>query len=492
MPRDAAVILPLRHTPAGKLNVFLVKRAQHLRFLGGFHAFPGGTLDPGDHALAREGLAADAFVSALARELFEELGVFLSPRLAETLDVPRAVWRQKIMDDPECWPRWIRRVGGLPHFALVPMGYWVTPPFSNLIYRARYYAAWLPERESPTVCAREHESGQWLSSDEALSMHDRGDIFLSYPVLETLKVIVDCNDNIERASRHLQSRDGTYPHAGGQMLAGVHVIPVRTPTLPPATHTNSYVVGREGLVVIDPATPYAEEQQKLTRYLDHLVSRGSRLVEIWLTHHHRDHIGAAALLRERFGIPIAAHRLTAERLRGELHVDRAIEDGELRVFCGSTDDHWRALHTPGHAPGHLCFYEERLGTLLSGDLVLSASTVAIAEPDGDMALYFDSLKRVAELPRHGFMLPAHGPPVATAQARILETLDHRRQREIQILNAISTPHTIDGIFSAIYPEIDATAATLAKATIASHLRKLTDEGAAERRGAGEWIALTQN
>ena len=76
-------------------------------------------------------------------------------------------------------------------------------------------------------------------------------------------------------------------------------VPVRTPTLPPATHTNVYVVGEGDLVVVDPASPYPEEQLALDTYLEERAAAGERVIEVLLTHHHVDHVSGAAHLAAR-------------------------------------------------------------------------------------------------------------------------------------------------------------------------------------------------
>src|SRR5947209_5567087 len=110
---------------------------------------------------------------------------------------------------------------------------------------------------------------------------------------------------------------------------GIFLFPVKTPTLPPATHTNCYIIGGNEVVIIDPASPYEEEQRELDEFIDALIGEGRRVREIILTHHHPDHTGGAAHLCRRLNVPIAAERLTAERLARSIAVDRLIEDDEL-------------------------------------------------------------------------------------------------------------------------------------------------------------------
>src|SRR5262249_57179358 len=113
------------------------------------------------------------------------------------------------------------------------------------------------------------------------------------------------------------------------MRLGVVCGPLRTPTLPPATHTNCYVIGGDEVVVIDPASPYEEEQAVLDQVLERRNIR-----EIWLTHLHRDHVSGANHLKKKSGVKIAAHPITARDLVGFVNVDRTFGDDEHLQLSG--------------------------------------------------------------------------------------------------------------------------------------------------------------
>src|SRR4030095_4430004 len=126
------------------------------------------------------------------------------------------------------------------------------------------------------------------------------------------------------------------------------------------------------LLVVDPGSPYEDEQTALNQAIDDLLGEGRKLREIILTHLHPDHVGGVNALRKHLGdhAIVAAHRLTAEPLAESIRVDRLIEDGEKIKLGSSPEITLRALHTPGHARGHLCFHDADRGTLLSGDNIV--------------------------------------------------------------------------------------------------------------------------
>lgn len=251
--------------------------------------------------------------------------------------------------------------------------------------------------------------------------------------------------------------------------------PVRTPTLPPATHTNTYIVGSKRLVVIDPASPYPEEQSALAAWLDELVGQGQRIAALLLTHHHIDHISGAAALARHLGVPVAAHPETARLVADRVPIDQLISP-EDRIDLG--DVPLRALYTPGHAPGHLCFHEPRSGAILAGDMVASVGSIIIDPPEGDMRLYLGSLERLRGLGSR-WLLPAHGAPVADPDLLLSHYLRHRLDREARILGALSaTPTPIPDLVPRAYPDVAPAIYPLAARSLLAHLLKLRDEGRA--------------
>jgi ribonuclease/clavin/mitogillin len=265
----------------------------------------------------------------------------------------------------------------------------------------------------------------------------------------------------------------------------IRVLPVRTPTLPPATRTNCYIVGEAGrAVAIDPATPHADEQARLDEYV---AREGIVLEAVVLTHHHVDHVGDAARLAAKHGVPVWAHRETAARVAGRVQISRMIDDGE-RLDVGPSG--LRAVFTPGHAPGHLCFVDAAAKAIVAGDMVASVGTIIVEPADsGDMRLYLESLRRLRREVDGGAttLLPAHGPPIADGGARLDFYVAHRLEREGRVAAALGdAPATVAELVPPAYPDVAAALYPLAARSLLAHLYKLEYEGRARRHDDGRW------
>ena len=266
---------------------------------------------------------------------------------------------------------------------------------------------------------------------------------------------------------------------------GVSLFPARTPTLPPATHTNSYALGERDVLLVEPATPHADERAAWLEWARGLASSGRRLAALFVTHHHRDHVGGAAFFAEALGLPIWAHEATAARLDG-VPVARTLRDGEALVLDGPRPQSWQVLHTPGHAPGHLCLWEPEARALVVGDMVASVGTILIEPTDGDMAEYLAQLARLAAL-RARTALPAHGEPIDAPTDLFERYVVHRLAREAKVLGALASHGErgarVADLVPVAYADTPEFLWPIAALSLESHLVKLVREGLVEREGA---------
>lgn len=272
--------------------------------------------------------------------------------------------------------------------------------------------------------------------------------------------------------------------------AGVKQLPLRTPTLPPAEHTNAYLVGHERLILVDPATYEDAERAVLAELVEASLADGARLEAVVLTHHHADHVGSARWASERFGVPIWAHALTGQRLSDELELDRHLDEGDL-VDLGVDEDgavfRLEVLFTPGHAPGHLVLVDPRgpQEALIAGDMVAAIGSIIIDPDDGDMARYIRELERLAAR-RPGFVFPAHGPPIEAGTQKLEAYVAHRLMREQKVLEALarhSGAASPEDLLPSAYDDTPPALHPLAARACLAHLLKLEAEGRVHRHGA---------
>ena len=243
--------------------------------------------------------------------------------------------------------------------------------------------------------------------------------------------------------------------------------------------TNCFVVGTGSRpLVLDTGQGVPVWLENLTIALREL-SDSDRLDKIVLTHAHVDHIGGVPQLLERFGaldvlkMPWPGHDAAAGT-----SID-AIGDEAVVTTEGAT---LRAVHTPGHAPDHLCYYLVEERALFTGDVVLGAGTTVIPDDTGDLGEYMDSLRRLLQLDLET-IYPAHGPVIRNPKEKIREYIAHRELRERQVLDALGGgPLEVMAIVKRIYTDVPEYLHRAAASSVRSHLKKLRNEGRVAEHG----------
>ena len=481
-PKDAAAVILLKQdTNPDNPEVFWVRRSDKLAFLGGFHAFPGGQIDA-DDALVDVRNAPNpetaAMISGAARELFEELGV-LAARGGETLTKGQ---RASLLDDLESrrmsWPAL------LDHYNLhldandfTFVGRWLTPPFNARRFDTWFFLVNCPPKQEPRVVDGELSHGEWLPARDAYSRWMNDEVVAVPPTLHALRTLgAGMTPDLLDRFLSIQQAHGV-PERQITFRPNYICFPVRTPTRPPATHTCCYIVHTsKEMLIFDPGSPYEDEQQALADCVDEMIAAGRKVREIVLTHHHPDHVGGVNALKLHLGgnVPVAAHRETAKIFN---EVDRFIEDGEVISLDGDPRLQLQAMHTPGHARGHLCFHDAQRGVLMTGDNVVGVGSVLIDPLDGNMRDYLNSLQRMRSLPNLSVLFGGHGPAVATPYKKIDEYISHRLERERNILEAVQNGITDPKqIVAEVYTDVSPKAHAMAERAVLAHLQKLREDG----------------
>src|SRR6185436_17093988 len=247
VPKDAAAVILLRHhTSPQNPEVFLVKRSEKLSFLGGFHAFPGGQFDAGD-GLTSVKNCDDAetatAISCAARELFEETGVLLTRGGAALTQGQRDSLLDDLQSGRMSWGSLLTHYDlylDADDFTFV--GRWVTPPFSARRFDTWFFLVTCPPKQRPQIGEdAELQSGEWIPAGDAFGRWERSEILAVPPVLHALRTLS------AGLSEDMVARFLAGPNAHREPVRRIEFrpnyicFPVRTPTKPPATHTNCYL-----------------------------------------------------------------------------------------------------------------------------------------------------------------------------------------------------------------------------------------------------------
>ena len=491
--RASAVVLLVRGH-GDSLQTFWARRSDAVSYMPGFRSFVGGTVNPEDAELPIEGAPqwpahgpdADTppeqrsvLAACALREAFEEAGVLVG---VEEPGPPERVAeaRQRLLAGEATFPMLAAEHGWrFDGAALAFAGRWISPPFAPRGFETDYFLARVPDGQEATVHVGELAAGEWVQPRLAIERWRAGQETFAAPILWSLITMAEGGDDLAARLVEAPRRSGE-PVRRIELKWGIVLHPMKTKPLPPATHTNAYLVGESEMALIDPGSGAPKELESLFALIDELRQDGRRPRIMLLTHQHPDHIAGVEAVRERYHIPVAAHAETAMHVR----VDLVLKGGDwIPLVPGVGDWNLRVLHTPGHTRGHLCFLHPRTHSLFTGDHIPGGQgTVIIDPPDGDMAAYRASLERLLSEPVET-LFPGHGGPQGAAGRRIRGLIAHRREREAKVLEALGpAPATLRALVERAYSDTPPPLWDYAERSLLAHLLELEAKGRAVREG----------
>ena len=425
-------------------EILMVRRQPELPSFSGYWAFPGGKIEAADAEGQTALVCAEAETRVLvgiAREVQEELGIDLDA---------------------------LSRSGQVQSVRV--LGEATTPPIAAARFRTRFLRIDLTEKPLLTLDTREHSDATWASAADWLARYSKGRLLMAPPTFDTVAALAE---NAERGTLIDLNADGPEDECRIlEPLHGLRIIPVKSNTLPPATHTNAFLIGDSYQVLVDPSPANREELARLYKLLDRVGCD-----EVLLTHHHPDHRQFANEIAGRYDVPLALSDETRRLIKaevpdyfGELLLRTYVEGDVVTRWLGQPV---RVVPVPGHDAGQIALMPDDKAWFIVGDLIQGIGTVVIAKPEGHMATYFATLQKVIDLDP-AVIVPSHGMAMGSTY-RLKETLKHRQMREAAVLQLHREGKSPEEMLPLLYKGVDSRLWPFAAMNITSHLDKLREE-----------------
>ena len=426
-------------------QIFSVVRQNHLDAFPGYHSFPGGKIKVMDQSSGIDTYFPKinpVHISTLYREMKEELNFDLKNAFSE---------------------------GHLT--SIEPLAEIFAPSFSQVRFRNLFYRIDLKNPEKFILEKGEFSEGTWCSPQTLLETFLQGRALMVPPLRTMLRKLTE-NPHQKQMGDLSIHYDESKEIPELEMLKGVRVLMIPSLTLPPAERTNAFRLGDPDSpqILVDPSPGSEETFQVLLQQIRH-----ENLDALFLTHHHPDHHQFAPDLASHFNLPIFLSPDSYNRIQNKFGKDY-FKNIEMKLIQeGEEITQWHGepvkVHAvPGHDAGQLALAPESLSWFIVGDLIQGIGTVVISEPEGDMDTYFKTLEKVIAL-QPSVIIPSHGIPMG-GTFRLEATLQHRKQREEQVLHLFQLNKTEDQMLESIYQDLPELLYPYALKNIRSHLQKL--------------------
>ena len=231
--------------------------------------------------------------------------------------------------------------------------------------------------------------------------------------------------------------------------------------------TNTYLVGKEEVTVIDPGPAMQE-------HIDVITAAAPNIKQILVTHTHPDHSPGVRLLKEKLDVPAYGMLTNSSKNQDQtFNPERILDDGEVFQEEEFTIE---VVHTPGHASNHLCFILKEEKLIFTGEHIMNGSTVVIGPPDGNMKQYIQSLEKLKDYDIEK-IAPGHGELLENPHEVADWIINHRLEREKKVFQALqeASKGTPDSLVEKVYDDVDSSLFPIAKASLLAHLIKLEED-----------------
>ena len=448
-PRPSASLIVSRIN-SGKEEILLCHRVSEVPAFPDFWAFPGGGVSRVDKKLAEEEPDWFAHINdavstiTLLRELVEEVG--FSPNGKGSLELVDKEIQEEICKDKNAWGDFVKRgLLKIENFNSQIIAERTMPPlapvrFTNTFHHLSIGDSTIEPRFTEGLS--EFDEYKWWQPKELLKCWLKHEVRLPPPQVTLTRNIVQAIDEFGDLKSAFE-KIAENPSKGYHILEfapGVECLPLPTQTLPPATHTNCYVLGVAGgeRVIIDPAAKSKEALEILRRKVDEIERTGSKIIATIFTHKHPDHIGNLSEISKIYQAPIWASKETLEVIP-KCNTDMVLkEEDSFELIGGGESVLWRVIETHGHCPGHICLSGD--AGIISGDNVTVIGTILVPSSDGDMNQYLDGLERIKNL-NPPLLFPGHGPFSANPQRLLDRYIRHRSKRHQTVFDAVRDNYT---------------------------------------------------
>ncbi|MCH2637277.1 MAG: MBL fold metallo-hydrolase [Candidatus Thalassarchaeum sp.] len=441
-----------------------------------YWAFPGGGVSRVDQAALASNPAwfperdedERAALVALFREMVEEVGLTTG---SDGIEVVDENLRARILEDKGYWSK----AADSGDILVNGNGFTVisertTPPLAPLRFRNHFFT--MECDVEPILIEGENaefDDFRWATPQQLLDEWHRHEIRLPPPLVMILRELV--TDAIENSIDQM-SISPSKDNDRIEFAPGVECLPLPTATLPPATHTNCYILGVPGgeRIIIDPAAKNDEGLALLQEKVDQIMADGSTIIATIFTHRHADHIGDLSAISNIYQAPIWASSETLETI-SPCDSDRVLKEGDMVKV---DEVSWSIIETPGHCPGQLCLVSQ--AGIISADNVVQVGTILVPSGEGDMTAYIEGLYRLRDY-NANLLFPGHGPVVTNPNKQISHYIEHREKRHEAVFTAWQNGlREIEELSHAAYADTPDAHPMLKIDQTMSHLDALRKEG----------------